>query len=122
MAGRESRAGLFLNVEEVRAQAEAARRMPSQEASFRNLILNQRIDATAQFISASVWKENGAMPSELEGATVTGGLDLASVNDLCALELVNVEDGSVHTFAWLPEEGLAEKSRVDKVGLRDLGA
>ena len=106
--------GAFVNVSEVRAQAETARRMPSQEASFRNLILNQRIDATAQFISASVWKENGAMPAELDGATVRGGLDLASVSDLTALVLV-AEDGSVHTFAWLPAEGLAEKSRLDKV-------
>lgn len=106
--------GHFLNVEEVRAQAQTARRMPSQEASFRNLILNQRIDATAQFISASVWAENGAMPSPLDGATVHGGLDLSSVADLTALVLV-ADDGSVHTFAWLPEEGLGEKSRQDKV-------
>lgn len=106
--------GAFVNVAEVKAQAETARRMPSQEASFRNLILNQRIDATAQFISAAVWKENGAAPAELDGATVRGGLDLASVSDLTALVLV-ADDGSVHTFAWLPEEGLAEKSRLDKV-------
>ncbi len=106
--------GAFVNIAEVRAQAETARRMPSQEASFRNLILNQRIDATAQFISASVWKENGAAPAELDGATVRGGLDLASVSDLTALVLV-ADDGSVHTFAWLPAEGLAEKSRQDKV-------
>lgn len=106
--------GHFLNVDEVRAQAETARRMPSQEASFRNLILNQRIDAVSQFISASVWAENGAMPSPLDGATVDGGLDLSSVADLTALILV-AKDGSVHTFAWLPEEGLAEKSRQDKV-------
>lgn len=106
--------GHFVNIAEVRAQAETARRMPSQEASFKNLILNMRIDATAQFIGANVWAENGAMPSPLDGATVHGGLDLSSVADLTALVLV-AEDGSVHTFAWLPEEGLAEKSRMDKV-------
>ncbi len=106
--------GHFLNIEEVKAQAETARRMPSQEASFKNLILNQRIDATAQFISASVWKENGAAPAELDGATVRGGLDLASVADLTALVLV-AEDGSVWPFCWLPSVGLEEKSRLDKV-------
>lgn len=106
--------GHFLNIEEVRAQAESARRMPSQEAGFKNLILNMRIDATAQFISASVWKENGEMPAPLDGATAWGGLDLSSVSDLTALVLV-AEDGSVHTFAWLPAEGIAEKSRQDKV-------
>lgn len=106
--------GHFLNVEEVRAQAETARRMPSQEASFRNLILNQRIEAASPFVSPVVWKENGGVPSALKGATVAGGLDLASVNDLTGLMLV-ADDGSVHSFAWLPEEGLAEKSRLDKV-------
>jgi phage terminase large subunit-like protein len=106
--------GQFLNVEEVRAQAESARRMPSMEASFRNLILNERTDAVAQFVSATVWSENGAMPAPLAGATVYGGLDLASVNDLTALVLVS-EAGDVHTFAWMPEENIAEKSRQDKV-------
>jgi phage terminase large subunit-like protein len=105
--------GHFLNIDEVRAQAETARRMPSQEASFRNLILNQRIDAVAQFVSQTVWAENGEMPSPLEGATVAGGLDLSAVADLTSLELVAL-DGSVHTFCWLPAEGIAEKSRQDK--------
>ena len=104
----------FMNQAEVRAQAKTAARMPSMEASFRNLILNQRIDAASQFISAGVWKENGAAPSALGGATVYGGLDLASVHDLTALVLVS-EDGSVHPFCWIPEEGLEEKSRADKV-------
>jgi phage terminase large subunit-like protein len=105
--------GHFLNLAEVRAQAETARRLPSMEASFRNLILNQRIDSVSRFISPTIWAENGAAPSPLDGATVSGGLDLASVNDLCGLELV-AEDGSVHTFPWLPAEGLAERSRRDK--------
>lgn len=107
--------GAFLNIDEVAAMAQTAQRMPSQESSFRNLILNQRVDAVAQFVSSSVWSDNGAEPEPLDGATVYGGLDLASVNDLTALVLVDADDGSTHTFAWMPEEGLAEKSRVDKV-------
>lgn len=106
--------GAFLQVDELRSQAEAAKRMPAMEASFRNLHLNQRIAAEAHFVSASVWAANGAEPSPLDGSTVNGGLDLSAVADLTALELV-ADDGSVHTFAWLPEEGIAEKSRQDKV-------
>ncbi len=106
--------GQFLNVDEVRAQAEAARRMPSMETAFRNLILNQRIAAEAQFVSPSVWADNGAPPSPLAGATVDGGLDLSQVNDLTGLTLV-AEDGSVHVFPFLPAEGLAERSRRDRV-------
>jgi phage terminase large subunit-like protein len=106
--------GHFLRIEEVRGQAETAKRMPSMEASFRNLILNQRVDATSQFVSASVWRANGEAPGALDGAVVDGGLDLSSVHDLTALVLV-AEDGSVHVFAWLPEDGIEEKSRLDKV-------
>lgn len=105
--------GVFLNPEEIRGQAEVARRIPSEEATFRNYVLNQRVDPHATFVSREVWQENGEVPSPLKGSTVSGALDLASVNDLCAAIFV-ATDGSVHTFAWLPEEGLAEKSRRDK--------
>lgn len=106
--------GEFLSIDEIRGQAEAAKRMPAMEQSFRNLHLNMRVAETAQFVSASVWRSNGAPPSPLDGAKVNGGLDLSSVADLTALVLA-AEDGSVHCFAWLPKEGIEEKSRQDKV-------
>jgi phage terminase large subunit-like protein len=104
----------FMNKEEVLAQAQDAKRMPSRESSYRNLILNQRVEATNPFISRTIWLENGEIPNELAGLTVYGGLDLSSVSDLTALALVS-EEGDVHTRFWLPEEGLAEKSRNDRV-------
>jgi phage terminase large subunit-like protein len=108
---------VFMNKEEVREQAEAARRMPSQEAGYRNLILNQRIDPTAMFVSRSVWESNGAAPRSTKGRPVYGGLDLSSVSDLTALVLVSEEGGEydVEPTFWLPEQGLAEKSRSDRV-------
>jgi len=45
---------------------------------------------------------------------VFAGLDLSSVSDLTALVLVG-EDGDVLPIYWLPDEGLAEKSRNDRV-------
>jgi phage terminase large subunit-like protein len=104
----------FMNKDEVLAQAQDAKRMPSRESSYRNLILNQRVEATNPFISRTIWQENGAMPDEMAGLTVYAGLDLSSVADLTALVLVS-EQGDVHTRFWLPEEGLAEKSRTDRV-------
>lgn len=104
----------FMNKEEVFRQAEVARRMPSQEASFRNLILNQRVEARSPFITRAVWQDNGAKPAGIEGRAVYGGLDLSSVSDLTALVLVSSE-GDVHPTFWLPGEGLAEKSRADRV-------
>ena len=104
----------FMNKDEVYRQAAEAKRMPSREASFRNLILNQRVEARNPFVTRAIWQENGADPSPVEGEAVYAGLDLSSVHDLTALVLVT-EGGDVVPTFWLPEEGLAEKSRADRV-------
>lgn len=103
----------FMNKEEVFRQAADAKRMPSREASYRNLILNQRVEARNPFVSRAVWQENGAVPDDWEGDDVYGGLDLSSVSDLTALVLVT-DSGDVHPTFWLPSDGLAEKSRLDR--------
>ena len=105
---------VFMNKEEVRKQATDAKRLPSMEASYRNLILNQRVEAKTPFVTRSVWKENGEAPDPVEGREVYGGLDLSSVNDLTALVLVT-DSGDVQPTFWLPGEGLAEKARADRV-------
>ena len=103
----------LMNHEEVLKMASDAKRMPSREASFRNFVANQRVEANNPFVTRSVWQDNGAQPEPLEGKRVWGGLDLASVSDLCALVLVS-EDGDVHPTFWLPADGLEEKSRNDR--------
>jgi phage terminase large subunit-like protein len=105
---------VFMNQDEVRRQAQDAKRMPSREASYRNLILNQRVEAHNPFITPTVWKENNAAPRDLAGRKVWGGLDLSSVSDLTALVLVGEEGDTIPTF-WLPEDGLPEKARNDRV-------
>lgn len=109
---------IFMNKTEVLRQAADAKRMPSREGSYRNLILNQRIEARNPFVSRQVWKENTGAPLEsFEGLDVYAGLDLSSVNDLTALVLIAKVGATWHvkpTF-WLPEVGLAEKARTDRV-------
>ena len=104
----------LMNQDEVKRMAADAKRMPSQEAGFRNLIANQRVEARSPFVSQQVWADNGADPDDLEGKAVYGGLDLSSVSDLTALVLLT-EGGDVHPTFWLPSEGLREKSRTDRV-------
>lgn len=104
----------LMNKTEVMKQASDAQRMPSRESSYRNLILNQRVEASNPFVTRSVWQDNGETPQPLEGMTVYAGLDLSSVNDLTALVLVS-DNGDVHSRFWLPETGLVEKSRSDRV-------
>jgi phage terminase large subunit-like protein len=110
--------GTLLSSREVLAQAADARRMPAREASFRNLVLNQRCEASAPFVSPSVWAGCGGQPINITGRTVFAGLDLSSVNDLTALVLAHCDlDGIWHVrpFFWLPSENLSEKSRADRV-------
>lgn len=114
--------GDFQNAEEVLAMAQDARRMPSREAEFRNLILNQRVEASSPFITRSVWLENGGTPDlDWTGRKVFAGLDLSEVSDLTALVLGCPIDGVLHVcpIFWLPEEGLLERSRRDRVYLYD---
>lgn len=106
---------VFMNTEEVRRQAEEARRMPSREASYRNLILNQRVEARNPFVTQSIWQLSGANPdSDMDYKRLFLGLDLSSVNDLTALVAVS-EEGDVYPTFWLPADGLEEKSRADRV-------
>jgi len=110
---------LFMNRSEVLAMAEDARRLPAREAEFRNLVLNQRVEANNPFVTASLWKACGGVVQPFNGTTpLYGGLDLSSVADLTALVLIGQpvdRKWHVHPTFWLPSEGLPEKSRVDRV-------
>lgn len=111
--------GVFLNKKEVKRQAESASRMPSQEAAYRNLVLNQRISRNTPFVSPRVWKDNGENPriEDFDGP-VTIGLDLSDRNDLTALVAVGRgADGCISAKSdfFLPAEGIADKSIQDRV-------
>ena len=105
--------GDFQNAKETMAMAEAARRMPSREAQFRNLVLNQRVEAANPFVNQTVWASNGKTPDK-NAEIWFGGLDLSEINDLTAFILVSPA-GDVDSTFWLPQEGLTEKSRLDRV-------
>jgi phage terminase large subunit-like protein len=106
--------GKFRSINDIEKQCRQALEMPANEPEFRNLILNQRVEASSPFVAPSVWKANGGQAEPIESQKVWGGLDLSSVNDLTALVLVT-EQGDVHSEFWLPSSGLTEKSRKDHV-------
>ena len=112
--------GDFLNKAEIKGLAEKANNLPSFEASFRNLHLNQRVATDDAFINGSLWKELGGPIDEsvFEDCEVYGGLDLSTRTDLTALVLAaKAPDGIVHTkaFFFSPQKGLAERAKKDKV-------
>lgn len=109
--------GDFLNAVEVRGMAEDAKLSPARESSYRNLVLNQRVEANSPFVSKRLWESCGAKVKSIAGVPVYGGLDLSEVKDLTALILIGEVDGvwQVHPTFWLPGDGLREKSRTDRV-------
>ena len=112
--------GDFRSLDEMRETAERAKRIPTAEAAFRNLYLNQRVDGAAHFITPSVWKACGGEPdlSIFEDLPVYAGLDLSAKNDLTALVLTCKDgDGVWHVlpYFWTPSEGLRERADRDRM-------
>lgn len=110
---------VFMNKQEVRDQADAARRMPSREAAYRNLVLNQRVNATNPFVSESVWTECGGDVDDavFRNRPVFMGLDLSSRNDLTAIVAVaQDDDGEWHVDAkfFAPELGVVDRALRDR--------
>ena len=110
---------VFMNQEEVRDQAESARRMPSAENGYRNLILNQRVNLVNPFISREVWESCSGEADEfvLEDNPVYIGLDLSVRNDLTALVAVSKDSaGQWHCrpYFFTPLNGLADRSHRDR--------
>lgn len=109
--------GDFQNAAEVRAMAEDARRMPSREAEYRNLVLNQRVETNNPFVTPKVWNDCKGAAKPIGKRPIYGGLDLSEVNDLtCFVGLCpDGEVWDVHPTFWLPAENLRERSLRDRV-------
>lgn len=107
--------GLFRSRQDVEDQARKAMRLPSEEARFRVLTLNQRVNLVNLFCAPSVWKECRGEPDVFEGP-IYGGLDLSGTTDLTAFVLVNRRNGilSVRPYFWMPEANVADAAKRDK--------
>ncbi|MGL4638115.1 MAG: terminase TerL endonuclease subunit [Shewanella sp.] len=108
--------GLFRSEKDVEEQALQAVRMPSSEATFRNLILNQRVEAKSPFISRSLWLKNSGRASPPGTEPVYIGLDLSANTDLTAMACVFVRDGKTHVeaHAWSPADTLRDRAKKDR--------
>ena len=108
----------LMNHGEVQKTAADAKRMPSMEASYRNLICNQRIEMHSPFISRSVWEQNAGEcdPAVFDHEPTWVGIDLSARNDLTAMILVAFSGGSWHVEAhfWTPDDSLRERSKRDR--------
>lgn len=110
---------VFMNRGEVMDQARAAQRMPSKEASYRNLILNQRVNVTNPFVSRDVWEScAGEIDAGVfERSPVFVGVDLSARADLTAVVAVAQDfDGAWHCMCrfFAPLHGIADRAHRDR--------
>lgn len=108
--------GEFRSLEEMKTAAARAKRMPTFEAAFRNLYLNQRVDAQSPFIPSAEWKACAGDAYIDVGSEIYLGLDLSGKTDLTAL--IMVENGTydkVKSWFWKPKETLLEHETRDRV-------
>lgn len=123
--------GVSVKLEDLRQKCDQAREIPAQQNGFRRLRCGQWTEQIKRAIPLDLWDACGGEfdPAILHGRPAYGGLDLASTTDLAAFELVfpPVDDRPwyyVLTWAFLPEDGLANRARVEQVPLttwRDQG-
>lgn len=110
--------GKFRSLQDVKQQATEAKRMPSAENTFRNLVLNQRVSTVSPFMSRSVWESCGGQPRPLsECVEIYGGLDLSARIDLTAFVLIGRDAENVwhvHPTFWTPGTGLVARARRDR--------
>lgn len=110
--------GKFRSLADVQEQSERARRMPSFEPTFRNLVLNQRVEVVAPFISKGVWIANSAEPdaAAFYEEPVYVGIDLSGKTDLTSMVVVAQRAGvwQVKPYFWTPEKGLRDRARRDR--------
>ena len=108
----------FRSLDEMRAAAAQAQRIPARESVFRLLYLNQPVEVDSRFIALQDWQSCGGEidVESLRGRPCWAGLDLSSTQDLTALVLYFPDDGgAVLPFFWVPRDRLAEREHTDRV-------
>jgi phage terminase large subunit-like protein len=106
--------GTFRNIDDVRALARRAKRMPSFENNFRNLYLNQRVDAKSPLLAPADWRACTDEKTLELGERIFMGLDLSATIDLTALVAVSETGGDrVAAWFWKPEAYLSDHQKRD---------
>jgi len=116
--------GDFRSMEEMRTVAARAKEIPSEENWFRRLYLNQWTEQATRWIQMESWDACQApiQRASLRGRRCYVGMDLSTTTDLTALVAVfpDAEGGfDVLPAFFAPAEGIAERSRHDRVPYAD---
>lgn len=114
---QEGYTGETVKLDYYRQACRRAKAMPTEQNAFRTLYLSQWVGQAERFIDMVAWDRNADEP--VPAGVAFGGLDLAATTDLAAFVVVTAKDGaeplSVFPFCFLPEDGLLERERRDRV-------
>ena len=113
----------FRSLEDMQLLASRAQRMPTLEASFRNLFCNQRVDSDERWIPPAEWfacqRADEITDADLLGAgRCYGGLDLGSVRDLSSFALFWPDVGLLRVWSFCPGDALEQREQTDRVPYR----
>jgi phage terminase large subunit-like protein len=120
--------GVSVSISDIREQCQKAKEMPTARIEFMTKRLNVWVYGEATWMNMEKWNActdlefderkcwDKEQYCELDGADCYGGLDLASVEDLCAFSLDFKIDGKhiIICKAYLPELGF--QKRIDRGG------
>jgi len=107
--------GDFRSLEDMRALAKRAKRMPSRAAAFKNLNLNMRVDARSPLIPQAEWDGCIGDAEFQDGEAVYLAADLSSTTDLSALVMVSAESGSrLLGWGWKPADLVKDHAFRDR--------
>lgn len=111
--------GVFRSYEDMRAQAESAKRIPAQASGFENLCLNRRTAMVGRWLAPDPYKACSGEPDfdVFRNNTTAIALDLSSRNDLTAAVIAAKDDsGIVHVypFVFCPTIGVEDRQARDK--------
>lgn len=107
--------GETAGLEFYRSRYTKASNQPTEQNAFRTLLLSQWVGQAERYFDMRAWSKCGGEPDD--GGLAFGGLDLSATTDLTAFVVLNNEE-SVHLWAWLPEQGIRERERKDRVPYR----
>lgn len=109
--------GDFRNIDDVRVLANRAARMPSFEAAYRNLYMNQRVALESTLINRADWAACAKPNGWTDGEGILLALDLSATTDLTALVGTNADgdDDRMQAWFWKPKDSIKDHGIRDRV-------
>ena len=114
-----------VKIDYLKERCERAKKLPADENTFRQLHLNQWTEQAVRWIPMRAWDacDEPLDMDFLKGRLCIAGLDLASVRDTTALQLVfpvnETKKFHILTHIFIPEDGAREREDVDQVPYRE---